>query len=546
MKAFLALVLLTSLAAQEAQIAVANPEATAAIKGRVLRADGRPLGRARVRLAPLPTTPGRQRVLESELDGSFAFTALPAGQYRLFASKTGYLGIELGQRRPREPGLPLRVNLGETLEKIDITLPRPSAIVGRIVDESGDPIEGASVRALRIEFVRGRRQLVEAGTARLTNDLGRYRVYGLQPGRYIVSAAVGQIMFPGPPVADLRGYAPTYFPGTPTATAAAAVTVDVSQDAAGIDFALTPAKTARVSGKALSAAGEPISGGILLSPSQRSGGVAMKLGARTHADGSFEFRNVAPGEYVIQIYRGRVNGFTEGEFVSQFVSVNGVDVPNLMLRTMPGASITGRVTMLGGKVRPGGIEIVPVATDVDTAPLNGGAPIRAAIRNDGTFTLAGLSGSRRLRLARAPIGWALKGIYQNGADITDTVLTFDEKQRALTDVEVVLTSQITELMGAAIDSAGQRVADYAVVVFSMEPERWYAQSRFCTLARPQADGTFQVRGLPPGEYFVAALNWVQGDEWQDPALLESLATRATRVTLTEGQHATAIPSLIVR
>ncbi len=549
MNGLLILALLATLASHEAQqgATALAPEASATIKGRVLRADGRPLGRARVRLAPLATTAGRPQVIESELDGSFAFTDLPAGEYRLSASKAGFLGIELGQRRPREPGQPLRVSLGETLDRVDIMLPRPSAIVGRIVDENGDPIEGASVRALRMEFVRGRRRLVEAGAPRLTNDLGRYRIYGLQPGRYVVSAVVGQVVFPGPPVVDLRGYAPTYFPGTANAAQAATVSVDVSQDAAGTDFALTPARTARISGKAVSAAGAPIYGGILLSPSQRSGNVAMQSGARTHADGSFEFKNVAPGEYVVQVYRGRVNGFTEGEFASQFVSVNGVDIPNLLLRTTPGASLTGRVTLMGGgAIRPRNIELVPVPVEVDSAPLNGGSPIRAAIRDDGTFTMAGLSGSRRLRLVRAPTGWALKGIYLNGEDVTDTPMTFDDKIRAVTGVEVVLTNHITELVGGVIDVNGQRLIDYAAVVFSVERERWDTQSRFVALTRPQPDGTFRVSGLPPGEYHVAALSWVQGNEWQDPVLLESLAPRATRVTLAEGQFASVAPTLIVR
>ncbi len=495
----------------------------------------------------MPPTADRPRIVETDLDGSYVFTGLLTGQYRLFANKPGYLGIELGQRRPREPGLPIRLNAGDTLEKVDIVLPRPSAIVGRIVDENGDPIEGASVRALRAEFVRGRRRLVEVGAARLTNDLGGYRIYGLQPGRYVVSAVVGQILFPGPAMADLRGYAPTYFPGTPNAREAATVTVDISQDAPGIDFALAPVRTARVSGKAFSAAGEPINGGILLSPSQRSGGVAMQAGARTRPDGSFEFTNVAPGEYVLQVYRGRVNASTEGEFASQFVTVNGTDVPNLVVHTTPGAPLTGRVTLVGGgALRPGDIDLVPVPVDLDSAPLNGGGSIRAAIRGDWTFTMAGLSGSRRLRLARAPAGWTLKGIYVNGTEITDTAVTFDTRNRSLADVEVVLTSQTTDLVGGVTDARGQLVADYAAVVFSVDRDLWYAQSRFYQLSRPQQDGTFRVRGLPPGDYYLAALDWVQGGEWQDPAFLESLAPRAERVTLVEAQYTSAAPKLIVR
>jgi uncharacterized protein (DUF2141 family) len=538
--------LLMAIASQEGQTSP-PPEATAAVRGRVFRADGRPLPRSRVRVMPVAPTSERPRTVEADLDGRYEFTGLRPGQYRLFASKAGYVGLELGQRRPREPGRAITLTSIDKRENVDIVLPRTSAIVGRIVDENGDPVQGASMRVLRSEFVRGRRRLVDAGAARLTDDRGQYRIYGLQPGRYVVSAIVGQILYPGPAVADLRGYATTYFPGTPNAADAAFTVVDVAQDVFGIDFALAPARTARVSGKAFTSTGDPIYGGIVLSPSQRSGGVAMQLGARTKPDGSFEFSNVAPGEYVLQVYRGRMNGSTEGEFASQFVTVNGADVPNLMMRTTPGSTITGRVRFVGGgSIKPSEIDVAPVPVDLDLAPLNGGAPIRAAIRGDWTFTMGGVSGPRRLRLLRAPASWTLQGVYVNGSDVTDTPVVFDAKSRALTDVEIVLTSNVTELMGGVTDARGEPASDYAAVVFSVDRDFRYAQSRFVRLARPEQDGAFRVRGLPPGDYYVAALSWVQGEEWQDPALLESLATRATRVTLTEGQHATAMPSLIVR
>ena len=70
------------------------------------------------------------------------------------------------------------------------------------------------------------------------------------------------------------------------------------------------------------------------------------------------------------------------------------------------------------------------------------------------------------------------------------------------------------------------------------------------LARPTQDGSFEVTALPPGEYFVAATEPVEGNDvsgdWLKPETLEQLSFRATRVTLTERQRVMTVLRLIRR
>src|ERR1700687_5240969 len=98
----------------------------------------------------------------------------------------------------------------------------------------------------------GARLLVQTGLARLTDDRGRYRIYGLKPGEYLVSAMVGQVI-PFQATADLPGYAPTYFPGTWNPRDARPIAVDVAQQLTGIDTALARVPTARIAGTAFDA-----------------------------------------------------------------------------------------------------------------------------------------------------------------------------------------------------------------------------------------------------------------------------------------------------
>jgi hypothetical protein len=68
------------------------------------------------------------------------------------------------------------------------------------------------------------------------------------------------------------------------------------------------------------------------------------------------------------------------------------------------------------------------------------------------------------------------------------------------------------------------------------------------LARPAQDGSFEVASLPPGEYWVAAIDPVEGNEvsgdWLTPESLEKLSFRARRVTLAERERHLTVLRLI--
>src|SRR5437867_6329048 len=68
----------------------------------------------------------------------------------------------------------------------------------------------------------------------------------------------------------------------------------------------------------------------------------MRIGARLSPDGTFEFPDVPPGQYMLQASRDRVNSWTEGEFGAMPVSVGGSDVTDLIFQTSAGSSIKGR------------------------------------------------------------------------------------------------------------------------------------------------------------------------------------------------------------
>jgi protocatechuate 3,4-dioxygenase beta subunit len=513
---------------------------TGVIRGHVTTADGRALRGAQV------TAVGSAAALPNgattDADGGYELAVPAPDAYILTAIKDGYDMVEFGQPRPSEAGKRVRVSDAETVDRIDFTLPRAGAIIGRVVDDNGDPIDGATVSLLESRLLDGRRQLVateHAGRRRTTNDLGRFRLFGVQPGQYVLSAAPA---LAGP--YRLPGYALTYYPGTASAGGAEALTIGPADERSGVEIRLLSGVASKVSGTAFDSRGEPYRGRLVIAASQRSGiAAAPPVAGLVHADGSFEFTNIAPGDYVIQATE---RGYPGGEFAYQYVSVIDADVRGVAIRTAPGSTMSGRIILEGDArgAKPQDFSFLFMQTDFDRSPAG---IYRAKINDDWTFSMAGLTGPLLIR----PTGsaeWLLKSVRAGGVDLVDTAVSFGRRDDSLTDVEVVLTRNGASVEGSAADERGQPAADYAVVVFAADRTRWYRRSRFVRSARSDADGAFHVRGLPSAEYFVAALPRSRGaavpEEWQDPAFLERLSAAATRVTLTEGHSTPATLRLI--
>ena len=514
--------------------------ASGMIRGRVVSTDGRSLAYADVRLF-VEGDPRQSSAARADNDGQYEFRDLPLGRYRLMAAKTGFGPVAADNQAPNRAAgsiADIGVTLadGERRERADIRLLRWGTLSGRVLDERGDPLQGARVDLLRPRYEAGRRRLMPASSAALTDDQGRYRLYSLPPGQYIVSASVGD-----PQSMDLPGYARTYYPGTTIPAQAQFVSIGLGQDQVGIDCTLARTRTARISGTIVNADGQRgIVGSLTLSASFHSTSVTdTPVGARIYGDGQFEFTNVPPGQYLIRADRGRSNAWTEGEFGTLPVTVNGADAAGVMLQTSSGSSIHGHVSFdardPSARPRAGSLEIAPVPADVDLSPRNHAS---ADIHADWSFDIRGVNGPRRFQLVRAPADWTLEDVRVNGVSVLDRPLPFGRREQSLQDVEIVVSDRVSELTGTITAGRDTSVPGASVVAFSIDRDRWYMASRFMRRAVAGERGVFSLKGLPFGSYYVVALDRVPdegGEAWQDPDFLAGLIRRANTVTVHEGQ-----------
>jgi len=526
-----------------------DPNATATVKGRVTRPDGTAVRGAQVNAMLVGGRPSTA-TSPTDVDGNFEIVVgLPTVErgaepptFRVTVFKAGSQSVDFGQRSPTIRGEPIPLAPGEVREHIDMTIQPLGVVSGRILDDVGEPVEGALVRPVQLRYANGRRQLVDAGAPRQTDDLGRFRLFGLRPGTYAVSASVGQIVVSQPSV-DLPGFGTTYFPGTSDPQAIQFIRMNPSQEVPAIDFSLVRMRSARIAGRAMDADGDPITGGIALMPSQRSGSnTDLQMGARIDPKGGFEFRNVPPGDYVLQVVHGRSGSWNEGEFAYRYINVADSDVTDLEIQTIPGSVVAGHIVSDGGELpKIESVELSAVPVDIDRAPRIGGQPARARIQADGSFELAGLSGPRRLQVVRAPTGWMLQTIRARGSDVTDQVLSFGRDDESIDDVEILLTNRITQVLGSLSGLRGITPSDLAVLAFATDPAQWYPGTRFRRRINPSADGHFSIDGLPPGDYFIVAAEPPRDPgEWLNPDTLERLSRGATRVHLTEAGRVSVV------
>jgi hypothetical protein len=539
------------------------------IAGRVVAADtGRPVKRARVSVSAAEL-PGGRGVLTDD-DGMFQIVELPAGRYTVSASKSGFVSLTYGQRRPLQAGTPLQLDEGQELRNVQIHLPRGSVIAGHVYDETGDPVPGVVVRVLRYQYQQGNRQLSTAGTAQ-TDDLGQYRVWGLMPGDYYVNAQ-SRINLPfggpagggrgrggapagaiaglvgalaGPNVGNLfapddenqRAYAPTFYPGAPSIDEAQQVVVGLSQTVSAVDFALQLVRVARVSGRVMNPDGSPTTRGNvnLTAETQVSGRgnqIGANYGSRIGGDGTFTISNVPPGRYVL---RARGNNAEWPQYASQPVTVASADITDITVMVAEGATVIGTVALPTTQSEVPNLSQVRISSvAIDPGLTNS----QARIEEDKRFKIVAIpAGAHLIRPTGQLRGWSLKSVVLDGRDITDTPIELRSGQE-VTRVVVTLTDAVSEINGTMTTEQGSPVTDYTVLAFSTDSTHWTPRSRHIATTRPDQTGRFRIRGLPAGTYYLAAVDPAQQGEWYEPDYLEEHRFGAAQVMLGEGETKT--------
>jgi len=507
------------------------------MRGRVVAASGMPLRRAQVAVFSVEGGPQQRHGTTTDADGKWEIGDLPAGRYTVTASKGGYVTMQYGQRRPFQAGTPVAVADAATVDHLDVTLQRGAVITGRIVDEFGEPVAQVGVQAMRYTYNNDGQRRLTAVSGAATDDLGQFRIFGLMPGDYVVqgSSAVVVLGVGGGPPTD--SFATTFYPGTANADEAQTVTLALAQET-NVQFQIVASKASRVSGVVVNSDGAPMSGmSLSLITSMGGNGFSSSGVGSTAGDGTFTLTSVIPGEHTISVRPARpVEG---AEFGNYDFTAHGEPMA-VRIVTSKGATLSGRVVWEGNTPRG----TTPVRINVQqqvTQPLpflvGSVQGADGTLNEDNTFKLAGAFGKGYIRTLVLPSGWAIKSVTVDGEDVTDVAIDLTSRA-ALNDIRVVLTDKLSDLSGTVTDARGTLLKDYVVVLLPSGLKEGLSQRRFISVVRPDQDGSFHVKGLPPGDYVATALDWIEQGRQLVPNVQEQLRKAGKTLILREGQSTT--------
>ncbi len=526
----------------------------ATLKGHVTRdGSGAAVAHARIVVARVGGALSDYHTVLSDPNGRFEFSGLPPGSYRLYATHEGYLQAEYG-RRPASPiGVPVRLLEGQTSSDLDVRMTPTGAIAGRVT-RGGEPAARVWVRALRARYASGERELAVVDWTE-TDDRGEYRLFGLAPGPYIVSATPhGRPRVEGdalvtPSVAsnannnqlsesvkltvdniaaaafDRAVYPAVYHPGTIDANAAQAVDVGPGAVVAGIDLALVASASFHLRGQVIvDAASAGSSVALSLEPGDVSYGLPI-ASVRADASGAFDIPNVVPGRYFVSA-QTIGDGHDPGSLLHDVVAVEVIDrePPPLTIALRRGVKVTGHVTLEGRDMAPGDPALLVQLTGVQS---RGSCCAAARVGADGTFAINNVTPrDYRLRVMQAGRTFWIKAIRYGGDDVAASAIRIGADAQGR-ELEIVLDTK-TSTLDALVEDAGGRPLAGALVI-AVPPADRRDQPAAYRSATTGADGRAHLDGLGPGEYTLFASEAVAAGDWQDPAILQRYAGRGTAV-----------------
>src|SRR5262245_10667092 len=538
--------------------------------------------------AQIAVAPGQPSIIPAVLTddrGRFQIKDVDPGNYRIVAARNGFARQEYGQRSFNRSGTIISVRPGQQVQDIEFKLTAAPTISGRVVDMYGEPQPGITIQALRSAYdANGKRTPQQVQTAR-TNDLGEYRLYWLNPGRYFVSAnaakstmetmlSLSGLNGPGAPGNEVTdpGFSLTYYPGTPDITQAASVDLQPGTEIR-VDFNLVRSRRFRIRGQVIDATtGRPPQMAILaVSPRTASGDSSsldaliagasgMFQGNRYNpATGEFEVRDVAPGSYWLMVQTQPLPTVAAGargaaptpDPASILSAINRAQVPlevdrdidNLSVAVTAGITIPGRIRIEGNP--PAGQDpysrLIPMLQtgggSILTAALQGGIPRPAAA--DGTFSLTKITpGNYRLVVNGLDPTMYIKDAHIDRTDVLQGIAIGNRVDGAL---EIVLSTNAGQFDGTIVDAAGKPVSGVQAVLI---PDRLRNRSDLFMTATSGANGRFAMRGITPGDYKLFAWEDIEPFSYFDSDVLRPFEALGKTVHIQENSRETAEVKII--
>jgi hypothetical protein len=492
------------------------------IEGYVLRAGIDPpagLGHARLELSHATGV----AVVRTDPTGRFIFEGLPAGYFGLRVTRDGYIREEYR--------LPLVLTPGQALKNVTFRLEPAPTISGVIRDENEARVSDVTVQALKRVFDnRGNPALSLIASTR-TDDRGSFKLYWLDPGEYIVSAAAPpmQSIAPG---AKPVSWAPTFFPGYVDPDFAKPIRLIPGRDADGMDFKLMRQPMATLTGSTISlATGTPIAADVIVVPPEDGEGVARYSG-KSVARSGFTFSEVAPGSYIVSAAAGVEKAATRIRLRDSSLRVD--------LQLGEGVVIRGRVSSLSTSP----LDLHNARIHLSEMDPSLPQPAAASIAAGNEFSVRAVQpGNYTARIDGLADDLYMKAAVYGSSDILDKPLTVAYGPSSLQgELEIQIGLDGGRINGAVYDRNNGLFPGAQIILVPTSVSR-FRFDRY-KLVVSGADGQFSIRGVAPGDYKLLAWENLEPNAYLNVDYMRPYEDAATAVRVEPGGTASVPLRLI--
>ena len=472
----------------------------------------------------------------TDSEGVYKLEGVPPGKYRVAPSAPELVSAGAGRTDD------ITVSEGATVEGVDFALSLGGVITGRITDIDGRPVIGQriSLKPLDKADAPGPAAAIMTFTDRMysTDDRGIYRIFGLRPGRYLVSAGKDSDVMSAF-LSQRPKRVQTFYPGVTEEAKARPVQVSAGSEAAGVDIQFSGTdKGFVISGRVLDSESKtPIANAMVAYSKTQNERTAepdtwiktdtgaeisgMPGGFTTTNDkGEFRFVAVAPGTYKLEATSiGALAGPGGSQFYADPVTfeVLSTNVDKLDIKVHRGGGISGFVVVESSDSqysldRFGQLVLMAMVTDSATKAYSSGNCI---IAPDGSFHLGGLKpGKVILRTfsmgARRP---GILRIERNGAEVQGGFEI--QANEEISGLRVILTPAIGVIRGRVTFQGGSlqpgtKVTARAGPVNADRSD--LADVGEYPSAEVNPDGSFLIENLIPGSYEVVVSAWLPAQQ----------------------------------
>jgi protocatechuate 3,4-dioxygenase beta subunit len=521
-----------------------KPEDKCVIEGTVVNAvTGEALKKARLSLRPLGAqngVPGVPYGANTDGAGHFLIDDVDPGRYSFSASRNGYVSQQYSPTGNTRQGTTLTLANGQKMKDLVFKLTPQGVISGRILDEDGEPMSNVTVQCMVFGYQRGKKQLMNRNASN-TDDRGEFRIHGLSPGKYILSATyqspdmfmgVADRISPAAPASE-EGYATTFYPNTTNADNASQLNVTAGAQITGLNMTLARVPTVRVKGHVNGTFANPARRNVMvmLMPRDNTGFMMPRAMARVlDAQGNFQLRGVAPGSYTLRADFNNDNMRLSGRLP---LEVGNSNIEGIELSLSPPGELKGKLV-----VEENG-DLAGTRLNIQLQPKLNGAMMnssRAQVQDDLTFQInnVGLD-PYDIVVSNLPDSFYLKSVRLGQQDVTETGVDFSQGVSA-GEMTVTINPNGGEIDGTAQNDKGEVAASATVTLVPDEEHR--GLSWLYKTGNTDQNGHFTMKGLRPGKYTVYAWEDIEPGAYQDPDFVKPHESSGEKVTISEGANST--------